>query len=782
MEEEQMNIEKQLRKLAYISLLIMAIVATVINCIQYQKVLQNEKMTRLYLISKPYVNKVQTAVKYGKSIEELYGMEHLLVQNKEQDQEIIDVVIALNSGIRFIATSKALKGTSMVDNLNVDNKWRSKQRTLTRDGDNYVLTIPILKANERAGYYEVILSGHTINRKIIDFILLSLISALFSLVVGGILLRILFQRTKGETKKRIVAKVIGVLLLSLMMIQLPNLIMIEKAYKTSTEQISLDLAKTMYEQIEGVIESKNLSYSELNSQYNLQGWLENYVQEVSRVAAVYTASDNMAVKEGTYYWPQTDGAAFYIGIVCTDNYISNKQLKSLIYSIVLILIMLITLKVWMKYVIQTAQARKLEKDSSILQKAINGNIEKVSLLSFIISGICYLPVLFLPMVTTAMSRGQEIVICSMAIGCFVAGQLVAEHLIRPLLRMIKWRYLLGLGSMILCMSLWISASVSDLYYFILWRFTAGVAYGMIQAAIRGSLLHEVDYKKKKEIYESIGENNKLGILGGLITGGVLYDVLDKQGVYFVSTALVILFYLMQRMFIRDVPLALKRGYEEKQRRSIKKRLLHLFFILFIVVPTSFYSMIFCYYIPIYIQYQHEITATFKDLIVISIVFCIGSFWLMPKLYSRLRKKFSVYLLSSLLAAITGFSLILFTEALKENPQSLIPLVVMAATIGIFDGMNACVQREQFTLEVQGEETDPTRPMQQYDDIRLVGCMVAPTLLSLGFSESVFTYIDMTSIVGTIGVVSLGLLIVYVVISVWKSDQYYYFTKGKEERS
>ena len=606
--------------------------------------------------------KIEYAVRYGKPLENFFGIEDVLREIKAEAPEISDVRITSRDGVVMYNLGGAVRDEYLPEELTglsdfSDSAGERLSRYDTYDGD-YHIFLPIFDRNGVwAGSLQIVFPAEVINDRVYQIIRTLAVYLLIMALAGTLLLALLSRRInffnkEGKLERK---KILITTMLLIGMIQMVfggiNYYTFKNEYLEVANYNASLLSDIIRKDIESVVE-KGVPYEKL---YQLEDYLAGISENVPEIALISltshdgiihysTAEDDSIGEEAASVTESSDSTMIYshelgediyenragLNLLLSAEYFAQRMRDILFDSltmIILSLILMIEIVIFMILLLQRRFDNKaLIKNSSAQlssepQSQPSMSVSVIRTLSLIVGTAVFMSASFIPLrmkelyepilglsenITLGLPISMEMLFAALA--ALMAGQIIDKK---------GWRFVIFSGTIIFGIGLFLSYSAQSALIFVAARAFSGAGYGLLLLAMRGFVNECPSERERTEGFSSYVSGLYAGFIIGVAIGAMLADRIGFSQVFLVSFFFCIMAGLFTAFFLRrdkgdcsikenDLPAV---GTEAKENSAEKGKTAGAlsflgnsrvfgFFIL-IMLPLTICSMFVDYFFPVF---------------------------------------------------------------------------------------------------------------------------------------------------------------------------------------
>ena len=754
-----------------------------LNYLTFRTTVENGEASLIYTVSKQYINKIEYAIRYGKPIDRFFGIEEILNASKNENENIKNVAMLLPDDTVLYSLDPELEG-----------KFKTSRDILfKKNGDKYIFSngenrcdilIPIYSEEEWIGTYVISIDPTFIKDQISTFVSVNVKYLSLLIVIGCLLIigtihiiynkkqDLLFGKARKVKKENSQLMVSAIVIISVIQIigSMPMINQYEKMTLENTTKSSQIIQDTLHSQIKEVI-NKGLAYEDI---YDLQEWIDKYVGELPQIDKVIIAPASKSVKKEYIYTRQlpsdAKGDRMALNIFVSKSYIQSKVREVALDGFTILVTTIIILLEVILLIGTTLELRKRYYNTQI-QKVVYKNFSRLRAFAFLFTMVCQLPSSFVPVVINKIyepTGGLSIeMVASIAVSVYILGTMLTTLSTGFLLKKRSWVQVFKMGLVVMAGGLFLSATVTNIYFFIAARAIDGCGYGLAWMALRGSLENETEKSTRTKLLTSVNSGLFSGVNCGVIIGAMLFDRLGYSLVFIAAGAGTLLLYIIGSLFLSNIPVSLteaKNTQKEHTKNAFNPQIAA--FLILIAIPSSMFIMFLKYYFPLYAKTaEFSQSNTGRVFLLYGLIVVYAAPVLSKIMCSKVGLKKSTYIsFIGIAAALMGF-------AIKPSISMAILVVII---MGLMDSFGLTAQNEYFG-EMDGvKKIGYAKAMGGYNTIKKLGQTMGPTLFAI------LTSLGFTSGVGFMGIISLVMFGIYIVITIMKNKKNNISYKGREE--
>ncbi|BEP29039.1 MFS transporter [Helicovermis profundi] len=778
--------KKMKEKLLVASLLLIITIMSVtsfININSFQKNLIESEVASVVVKGNEFISKLQYALKYGKEINNFYGMNSLIKDWKDHYEEVDNASILLMDGEIKYAYNK-------IDNYDSKNIISSipfnegeKYKIINESGKIEIL-LPIYDStNTQIAAYKIALNNKIINSKLSYYtnklIKIAIILIIFAFIILGIFsIKGSYVKNGQISKNRILIIILSVVGLIQILYSVYSYNMFSSAYVDLSKNIGISTINSIDRDITKII-NNGVTYSQIGE---YEDYLNNIAELIPQIESINLTQLTAEEDDFKYRFNEKDLKVEKFTIVDSENkcaLINIKIDKAYIKSALRIILLdsitifatsfffMVEIVLFLILYIMNANKKYMrnhEKSSSFATTSYTGG--NLRILSYIVYTACYMPVSFVPLVMkelyTSMSGGGtsdflmglpiSIVFFTGALFTVVGGKLIDN---------IGWKKVMYIGTGILIVSTIASGISNNVFLFILSRGFYGVGYALIYISMRSFSASFKDETSKKNGFASITAGVYAGVNTGAVFGAILMEKIGYRSVFLISSVimgiavLIIRFYFWESAEDKESHKHINRGKSintsEKEKLGILKFLSNpsiIGFFLLITVPMAMTVIFLDYFYPVYASEFKIGTGTIGRAYLINGIFVA---YISPILLKYMGNKLSK--LKSVVFSMLLVSASFIVFAMLNSPLG---MLLASAILGLGEGVGLASQTEYYLNLKATTYIGKGEALGYYSNIRKIsqtfGPQIFAILLIFGYNVGI----------GILGIITLVFVTLFVI--------------------
>lgn len=777
-----------------VTILIVLSFSGVLNITSFKKNYTESLVTSYKVAGGEVVRKIEYAVKYGKKLDDFYGIKNLLLEVKQDLPEIENVRIVSSSGKVYYSLSDMDKETAISQKQNSEVSFKEKVNQgykVLVDKNKYHIFIPIQdKKGEWISSLDIIFDQSVINKSTNKYLYSSIIDMIIiALVTLGLLLittkKVSLITEEGEIKKKnLTIAIIIILSFAQLAYALENVSTFRKGYIEIAKNNTALSTKIIQKNINYVI-GKGVDYKNL---YGVEEWLKKIVTSVpeldsinltdkkgnsiSKVKGVYSEKNseqgNKIGSEFLYELPlqkDSSGVEEKLNVVLSKNYIDSKikeiimdactiLVTSFFFMVEIILFMLIFLR---------NQINKAFDKHNVKEEKVNFKIVRpIAFIFFIATNMSasFIPVMMKNFNHSILGIPENIVL-GLPVSVEVFTSILSTIITGYVLDKKGWKKPFLIGLILIAIGSFMSGIAGNALLFIIARGVSGIGYGFSWMALRGFVAAAPTEAERSEGFSALNAGIYAGINCSVVLGAMLSERIGYSKVFFIALIITIVALLFTLMFTRNSgniskSKAISAEVETNTKIDTKGTLLGLLnsklvlaFFLLVAIPSSIGLMFLNYFLPVFAK---SINVSSSNTGRVFLVYGLCVVYLGPFFSKYIGKKISVNKANIAANFLCAASLIIF--ALGGN----FPAAVIAVFIlGLSDSIGLVAQNNYFLNLDEVNSQGKGIALSVFSIVKKVGQMAGPII----FGASVT--MGMKTGVGLIGISFAIALVLFIIV-------------------
>ncbi len=746
---------------------------SILNIVSFNNNYTQSTAANNAIVTSGVVNKLEYSLKYGKSLQNYYGIEDLFDQVKNLCNYVDDAyIVGINSEMLYenpYNGSEFIKPDELDDQL---EKLGTAESFLTwTDSDTQHILIPISDStgNIIAGF-GISYNNEVVSQSTEQYISSIIFYTVIAAIVAIILFILLFFVIKHDFGfKKLLLIVIPIIVASNLFLGVTSFNTYRAGYTALTKQTADMFSVKIEGDIKSVVD-QGINYSELNE---MDEYFNDVIKNTNQISSIVlksigeksispTKSSSSLYSDDIHHTysfePDRAGIAMELHIEVSEAYLKEKLNAIIVEILVAIVTSLMIAAEVIIFIVALLTGLKglLKKKKMLVTKNIDEDIQPLGTirgLFFFFAMFQYMAMAFIPIVMAsiykpifglpyeiAMSIPITAQILTSIFSAWICGRIVDKK---------GWRPVAITGILIMVSGTVVAAVAKEPMLFIVAQIIMGLGLGCAKTSFDIFSVLTPSSQKLEEYTSSINAGLIVGMSCSAAIGAVIADVFGFSGAFLVMGCfglLVVALILLFAVNVRPgrVSKTTEDGAAEEKSTKFRFDSKFLTYILFLVVPYFFISMYLDYFFPVYADSKGMSTASIGH---IFLLYGISTSYIGAFLCNFLSKKIKTIVLMSSLLALLGVGMGWF--ALSDSIVYAIALVLM---IAIIDGIMPSLQyRYVYTLEIS----------KKIGISRIIGIEGAFSSAIRGVAPVVFGFVMMY---GNRGLLVTGVIVVAVAIS------------------
>ncbi len=746
---------------------------SILNIVSFNNNYTQSTAANNAIVTSGVVNKLEYSLKYGKSLQNYYGIEDLFEQVKKLCNYVDEAYIVGIDGEMLYENS--YNGSEFIrpDEIEdqVENLGNTQGFLTWTDNDTQHILIPISDSTGKivAGF-GISYNNEVVSQNTQQYISSILFCTVIAAIVAIILFVLLFFVIKHDFGfKKLLLMVIPIIVASNLFLGVTSFNTYRAGYTALTKQTADTISVKIEEDIKSVVD-QGINYSELNE---MDEYFNDVIKNTNQISAVElkpigeesdlsTKSSSRLYSEDIHHTysfePDRDGNAMELHIKVSETYLKEKLNAIIVEILVSIVTSLMIAAEVIIFIVALLTGLKglFKKRKMLVTKDIDEDIQPLGTirgLFFFFAMFQYMAMAFIPIVMAsiykpifglpyeiAMSIPITAQILTSIFSAWICGRIVDKR---------GWRPVAITGILIMVCGTVVAAVAKEPMLFIVAQVIMGLGVGCAKTSFDIFSVLTPSSQKLEEYTSSINAGLIVGMSCSAAIGAVIADVFGFSGAFLVMGGfglLVVVLILLFAVNVRPGRVAKTTDDDVAEEKSTKFRFDSKFltYILFLVVPYFFISMYLDYFFPVYADAKGMSTASIGH---IFLLYGISTSYIGAFLCNLLSKKIKTIVLMSSLLTLLGVGMGWF--ALSDSIVYAIALVLMIAVI---DGIMPSLQyRYVYTLEIS----------KKIGISRIIGIEGAFSSAIRGVAPVVFGFVMMY---GNSGLLVTGIIVVAAAIS------------------
>lgn len=708
-----------------------------------------------------FVNSTQYAIRYGKELDNFYGMNALLATWKEQYAEIEQarIVMADHKVVYSYIDDNNDLSSDHLKEANTFNEGGIFYQSTYEDGQHYVY-LPIYDRNDISiGSLEIRFSKKYIDNQMRPFFM-QLIYWILGLITFTALALGLFSfkgkimKADGSLSERYV--IVGVLLI-MGCVQVAygffNYVLFDEAYTTISTINANVAADGIQNDFENIID-RGVRYDQISETDSYLEVISEAVPQVQRITffrSSDTSSDTKNEKINletidARYKVVTNLKADGIGetgtliVVIDQEYIQSGLREIMLDSITIFATaFFFMVEIVLFLMLYMSSKTTVTSDEKVFEDE-NYNGGNLRILAFLIYTACYMPVSFIPKVMKSLYQpvpGVDInFVLGLPISIVFFGGAIFTLVGGKWIDRIGWRRVLEIGLLTIVLSAGLSAAAFNAWIFVLARGIFGVGYALIYISMRSFAASMHGDIAKRKGFSAITSGIYAGVNTGAVFGAILMDKIGFRSVFLISGSLMLLgFVLLVMFFPKGALIKQHKKVEQKEKTGvwhfISNKEVWKFFLL-INIPMAMTVIFLDYFYPVYADGVGIATSTIGRAYLLN---GVSVAYLSPLIIKGIGTR-----LTSRQTVIFSIGLLVMSMGLFSYYGTITMMLVAAAIMGVSEGVGLASQTEYYLGLSAVKNIGRGEALGYYSNVRKVAQMFGPQLfayaIGFGYTEGI----------------------------------------------
>lgn len=627
------------RKLLLFSFLLLLLVTMGfsggLNIYSFQQTYTDSVVENYALAGREAVREIEYALKYGKDIDNFYGI-------KEDILQAVSERMAGQGGVLIVKPDGAA-----CYSLNTANQTRENAASLIPKAEQELTTAAqgyvslqqdhhfyvFMPVNNDLGsieaYFTLIFDQSLIGAKMESYFRRLLLCLIGLTVLAGLLFTGLLRKGKlvdgeGRIRQKVLLRNVLILLGVIQIVYgYLNYQIFQQGYLSVAQEKAAVLSGVLQQNIGGVT-AKGVPYQDL---YGLAEYLQTIDASLPEIDGItltdekgtvlYTTSGltgSSGLETGSAYTLELPadqrGNGAMIGVHLSAGYLAEKT-KHILLDMLSILAVSIFFLVEITLFGFVFLERKFQRPENL---AKSRDVNKIRPLSFMVYGACNMAIAFIPLAMKNLYLANW----GWPVGVVVGLPITAEMLCALLATIyaggkvdkIGWKPVFMIGIAVLSLGNILSGVVGAAWLFMAARGIAGAGFGAMLMGLRAYVIAFSSAEARAQGIAGMNAGALAGISCGAVTGAMVADRLGFAPVFMISGVMVLLAMLFALRYFPNIRL----GREEKEEESLSvadpqqtlRRLANfvsnrqvLTYLFFVLLPLSVVSMYLAYFVPLY---------------------------------------------------------------------------------------------------------------------------------------------------------------------------------------
>jgi predicted MFS family arabinose efflux permease len=695
---------------------------SVLNIVSFTNNYTQSTAANNAIVTSGVVSKLEYSLKYGKSLENYYGIEDLFEQVKQLCGYVDEAYIVDTDG--GIIYENPYNGSGFVRPDEIEDNagnLDSTQGFLTwTENDTQHILIPVNDStgNTVAGF-GITYSNEVVTRNTQQYVSSIVFYTVIAAIAAILLFILLFFVIRHDFAfKKLLLIVIPIIIASNLFLGVASFYTYRAGYTALTKQTADTISVKIRGDIKSVVD-QGIHYSELNG---LDEYFSDVTKDTNQIGIIELKPAGEAAGTSakgrfnlysddihyTYpFEPDSEGIAMDLHIEISEAYLKEKLNAIIVEILVSIVTSLMIAAEVIIFIVALLTGLKdlLRKRKMLVTKDMDEDMQSVGSirgLFFFFAMFQYMAMAFIPIVMAsiykpifglpyeiAMSIPMTVQILTSILSSWICGRIVDKK---------GWRPVAVTGILIMVIGTVVAAMAKEPILFILAQIIMGLGLGCAKTSFDIFSVLTPSSQKLEEYTSSINAGLIVGMSCSAAIGAIIADVFGYSGAFLVMGGFGLLVVALILLFSVNIrPGAAKAasdadGAEGKSTAKFRFDVKFFSYILFLVVPYFFISMYLDYFFPVYADTKGMSTASIGH---IFLLYGISTSYIGAFLCSFLSKRIKNIILMSSLLTLLGVGMGWF--ALSDNVVYAVALVLLIAVI---DGIMPSLQyRYVYSLEI-----------------------------------------------------------------------------------
>lgn len=604
-----------------------------LNITSFKKVYTDSLISSYRVIGIETVRKIEYAIKYGKPLNNFYGMEKLLEEIRENSNQIQDVMIVLPDGkIAYKLNgnihgeklpNEILKQANFTDMLQKESPYAT---VLLKD--TYHVFIPIQNSDRKwVGSLDIQFTKNIIDNRTHSYLKRILFWLIFLVLISGIFLvafqwKISIVDGKGDIRKKLIFTVfLSILGISQIIYGITSFITFRDVYIDISRENSRITARIIQKDINLVL-SKGVGYSELSE---VESWMKKIIKSVPEIENIYISASRDLITYKTSSSAYIGDQAFKpeyvydlrlnkdrldyrgtLNVIISKQYINNK-LKGVALDALTVLVISILFMVEVSIFIMLIMKRKLNRTNVNASNNSTYDENSVRILSFLFCMANYMAISFIPIIMKDIYRPvfgiSESVMAGIPVSLEVFCGGIATVIGGVIVDKKGWKPAFLIGTFAIIIGSVFSGVAREPILFIIGRSIAGLGYGINLISVQGLVISAPTEEERSRGIFAMNSGAYAGLNCGSVLGAMIADMLGFSKVFFVMIAMLVAVSIFLMLFIENNVISQEKTRREifsivKLKKFFTSKNIIVFF-MFISIPIAINGMFLNYFLPIF---------------------------------------------------------------------------------------------------------------------------------------------------------------------------------------
>lgn len=770
---------------ATIALIVVALSFTgALNITSFKQNYTKSLISSFSVLGGETVRKIEYAVKYGKPLENFYGMEELLGKLVGDSDNIRQVQIIRPGGEIVYDEQGQVSGRALGEQLRAaaDFSQNAEAYTSLLEEGEYHVFMPI---RDKDGVWIGTLGlafGENVVKSQTDPYLYRLIAFLLGLAFVSAVLLILFASRveivtkEGQIRKR---RLLTVILLVLGLVQFVfgsvNYVLLKDGFLASVKENTSMVIRIIERDVKFVVD-KGVPYSKMYGVGEYMDRIIDAVPEIDRISILNSDFTTEKVKpetresKYTYTLPlvrdQAQGSTYLTVVDLSQRVIDGKMRDILLDTLTMVIISFVVM-VEITLFVLLYMKKRLAAAPSAAGEANDTGADRTMIrpLAFLIFASVYMSTAFIPVLMKKLYEPlfglSETVVLGLPISAEMLFLAVSSLLAGAVIDRRGWKPAFLIGAVTIAAGTLLSAFGTTALLFIASRAVVGTGFGFALMAMQAYVVTAPTEEAKNEGLTELNSGAYAGMNCGIVVGAILLDRTSFSFVFLVATVVIVFGALFALRWMGNIrrersdetasaevsPEAAVPGGGSLKRFLLNREIVQMF--LLVLIPISICGMFLGYFFPVYAE---SIGVTPSD---VGRVFLLNGLCIvfLGPILSPLSEKFlgtrGSFIASNLLVVV---ALIIFASY-----ASLFTAIAAVVMLGIAEGVGITSQINYYIGRKAALDIGEGKAMGIYSLMENVGQTLGPIVFGLVAAFG-------SGGVGAIGAGMLGMLFMFVLLS------------------
>jgi predicted MFS family arabinose efflux permease len=731
------------------------------------------------------VRKIEYALKYGKQLDNFFGIQSILQEVRTTNPEVRDVKVILADGrIAYSLSNSELTGNKVSGPLKADLRQMMQtggKKTSWQVIDHQYHTLITIadQAGRPIGALDVLFDEAVIAPHANAFESKIMRQTLFAGVIAGLLLVVILMRVQvinqstGKLRTRqLLTIVIAVIAVAQSILTTLTILEFHPVYLSTVQRNHQLVGQLVQKNLEKVI-AKGIPYASLE---NVEHWMDSIPEAMPEIESILLTDGSSKPLYSTHRADSLDNSRYLAALspqnvtrfaLATDSvgakaeavialstaYIETKN-RAIVIDALTLLVTTVLFSVEIILFLGLYFGRQTLAISPPSESSeLHGDISVVRPQAFVFFLAASMATSFLPVILRNFDPIfglPENIFLGLPLTTEIFASIVSTMVTGVLLDRHGWRPPFLAGLFIVAGGTLLSALSSSSEVFLFARLIVGAGYGFAWMSLRGYVAHGDTEESRVTGFAALNSGIYAGINCGVILGAFLVERLSYSGIFWVSLVFMgvaIAFSLafttnkMPGSFAQALPLG------RKPRPLIADSAVLVMF-LTVAIPTSICLMFLNYFVPVYAK---TIGITPSDVGRLFLLYGLCVVYLGPVLSKSVIGKYSTKLSTAVSFMLIIAGLLLF--GFLPGPLT---CAVAVLTLGLSDGIGLVAQNNYFLSLEAVRHYGIGKSLGIFSIVKKIGQTLGPL---------VFGWLSMIGMgIGMLGIVFAVALLLFIFIS------------------